>query len=254
MPTSKDIEQQQNLLDAHRETLAHYLVQQARLGKDYAPPAVSAGIRDSRAQIARIKVILRAWNVDVEDLPDDSDENLETSRNIEEIKHLKNNRHTSSGKASTEKVEATQKEYQHESQFNDSSKNTGGIIYYQNDTENIFISDEVTRIGKLTWKTNDIYSANYIRDKDLIFSSVFAALLILSLSLYLSFYPPYPNISIGFIQSFLLTVPFMLIALSPYYVIRVETYKGYKNTRWAYSKKTSIDTVDAINQAIRLNK
>lgn len=76
MPTSDDIERQQGLLDAHRETLAHYLIQQARLGKDYAPPGVSAGIREARKGIARIKKVLHLWGVEVQDLPDDKDVEL----------------------------------------------------------------------------------------------------------------------------------------------------------------------------------
>jgi hypothetical protein len=35
MPTQDNIAQQQQLLDAHRATLAHYLLQRARLGSNY---------------------------------------------------------------------------------------------------------------------------------------------------------------------------------------------------------------------------
>jgi restriction system protein len=76
MPNQEAIEQQQQLLATHRRTLAHWLQQQAQHGTAYAPPAVTHGIRDARAEIARIKDILRNWKVDVEDLPDDG-ENLD---------------------------------------------------------------------------------------------------------------------------------------------------------------------------------
>jgi hypothetical protein len=71
MPTPDDIEQQQKLLAAHRSTLAHYLKQRARIGQDNITSGVAHGIDDARAEIARIKGVLRGWGVDVEDLPDE---------------------------------------------------------------------------------------------------------------------------------------------------------------------------------------
>jgi DNA-directed RNA polymerase specialized sigma24 family protein len=71
MPTQDDIERQQQILDAHRATLAHYLIQRAQLGADYAPPGVTNGINEARAGIAHCKAALHKLSVDVEDLPDD---------------------------------------------------------------------------------------------------------------------------------------------------------------------------------------
>jgi hypothetical protein len=73
MPSQEEIDHQQTLLATHRRTLAHYLKQQAALGEAYAPPVVSGGIREARANILRIKQILRGWKVSVDDQPDDGD-------------------------------------------------------------------------------------------------------------------------------------------------------------------------------------
>ena len=74
MPTQEEISHQQSLLTIHRRTLAHYLSQQATLGAAYIPPGVVNGIWEARNNIQRIKQILRAWNVSVQDHPDDVDE------------------------------------------------------------------------------------------------------------------------------------------------------------------------------------
>lgn len=73
MPTQADIDQQRQLLDTHRATLAHYLRQRAQLSTAHEPPAVANGIADTRAAIQRCKATLRGWNVAVEDLPDERD-------------------------------------------------------------------------------------------------------------------------------------------------------------------------------------
>ncbi len=65
------IDDQRELLAAHRRTLAVYLKQLATLGTAYAPPGVASGIHEARAGIRRAKASLRAWGVDVADLPDD---------------------------------------------------------------------------------------------------------------------------------------------------------------------------------------
>jgi hypothetical protein len=65
------IDDQQELLAAHRRTLAVYLKQLATLGAAYAPPGVASGIREAREGIRRAKASLRAWGVDVADMPDD---------------------------------------------------------------------------------------------------------------------------------------------------------------------------------------
>jgi hypothetical protein len=73
MPNQDDIAAQQTLLAAHRQTLGVLLIQQARLGVAYAPPALANGIAEARAAIARIKATLRAWGEAAEDLPDDAE-------------------------------------------------------------------------------------------------------------------------------------------------------------------------------------
>jgi hypothetical protein len=65
------IDDQRELLAAHRRTLAVYLKQQAALGSAFAPPGVANGIHEARVGIQRAKASLRAWGVDVADLPDD---------------------------------------------------------------------------------------------------------------------------------------------------------------------------------------
>lgn len=74
MPSQEDIKQQIQLLRAHRSRLNHYLLQRAELGKGYAPPGVTQGIADARAEIARCKSVLRGWGEIVEDHPDDEEQ------------------------------------------------------------------------------------------------------------------------------------------------------------------------------------
>ncbi|KAB8140752.1 hypothetical protein F8S13_22380 [Chloroflexia bacterium SDU3-3] len=73
MATSDDIQDQQQRLRINRQTLADMLRQQAIQGSAYALPGLLATIRETRQQIARIKGILRAWGVSVENHPDDED-------------------------------------------------------------------------------------------------------------------------------------------------------------------------------------
>jgi hypothetical protein len=65
------ITDQRELLAGHRRTLAIYLKQLATLGSAYAPPIIANGIREAREGIGRAKAALRAWRVEVEDMPDD---------------------------------------------------------------------------------------------------------------------------------------------------------------------------------------
>lgn len=67
----EDVDNQRELLDAHRRTLAIYLKQRAQLGSAHAPPGVENGIREARAAIRRIKAVLRGWAVAVDNHPDD---------------------------------------------------------------------------------------------------------------------------------------------------------------------------------------
>jgi hypothetical protein len=71
MPNQEDIAHQQELLAAHRRTLAQYLKQQALISELFTPPAIAHGIDEARANIQRVKGALAGWGVPVEDLPDD---------------------------------------------------------------------------------------------------------------------------------------------------------------------------------------
>src|SRR5690348_9271929 len=74
MPSEEEILQQQQLLVAHRNRLAGRLRQQAKVGEAHVTPDIFQDILDARADIRRIKSILRNWDVVVEDLPNDEDE------------------------------------------------------------------------------------------------------------------------------------------------------------------------------------
>lgn len=73
MASEDEILQQEQLLSAHRNTLAHLLRQKALHGSAHAPPSVLTGIDEARAEIARIKGVLRGWGIDADDAPDDSE-------------------------------------------------------------------------------------------------------------------------------------------------------------------------------------
>jgi hypothetical protein len=74
MPTQDDIEWQWQLLVAYRRSLAHNLSRAAQYGgARLAPVDVINGIAESRAEIRRIKIILRRWSVVIEDHPDDEE-------------------------------------------------------------------------------------------------------------------------------------------------------------------------------------
>jgi len=75
MYSQEDIAGQQQLLHAHRQTLAHYLHQRALLGPAHISPGVANGINESRQQLRRIKATLRGWGVAVDDHPSDNEEN-----------------------------------------------------------------------------------------------------------------------------------------------------------------------------------
>ena len=71
MLDAEDIVRQRELLALHRQTLHHYLRQQASLGNAYTPPAVTSGISEARAEIKQIKDILRTHAAVVDDQPQD---------------------------------------------------------------------------------------------------------------------------------------------------------------------------------------
>jgi hypothetical protein len=60
-------------LTTQRETLSHHLLQLAQLGSAYAPPGTTAGIREARREIDRIKAKLLSLNAQVVDHPDDEE-------------------------------------------------------------------------------------------------------------------------------------------------------------------------------------
>lgn len=67
-----DIEHQINLLGIHRRTLAHFRAQaKAYGGVDFAPPMTRNGMNEARVEISRIKVILRGYGEQVDDLAGD---------------------------------------------------------------------------------------------------------------------------------------------------------------------------------------
>ena len=72
MPSEQDIEDSQTQLAAHRATLATFLTQRATFSTAHTPPAVLTGIREARTEIQRLKAVLQAWNIPVEDLSSDT--------------------------------------------------------------------------------------------------------------------------------------------------------------------------------------
>lgn len=73
MASNEEIEQQLALLTMYRRTLSLYLQQRAKLGSAFMPPGVAHGIAEARADIARVKGILRGWGVTVDNHPDDDE-------------------------------------------------------------------------------------------------------------------------------------------------------------------------------------
>ena len=73
MPSQEDILGQEELLAAYRQTLRTHLRQRATLSTAYTPPGVLQGIAEARANIRRIKSVLRNWGVVVDDHPDDEE-------------------------------------------------------------------------------------------------------------------------------------------------------------------------------------
>ena len=73
-PTALDqeeIDEQLRLMKIHRARLRVLLEQQARLGTAYAPPGIALDIDEARADIRRLKAILRRAGARVEDSPND---------------------------------------------------------------------------------------------------------------------------------------------------------------------------------------
>ena len=73
MTTEEDINGQQQLLKAHRQTLEILLGQRALHTAAFVPPSVEHGIREARDQIHAIKQTLQNWGVSIADHPNDED-------------------------------------------------------------------------------------------------------------------------------------------------------------------------------------
>lgn len=74
MSDKKDIEHQLELLTIHRRSLAHSLKQRTMHGEAFVPSYIVTEIEQRRAEIKRIKAILRGWGHPVADHPDDDDQ------------------------------------------------------------------------------------------------------------------------------------------------------------------------------------
>jgi hypothetical protein len=67
LPDQQAIDKELERLTQLRRELAHYLTQQASLGRDMMPFEVTDGIRRTREQIQQTKALLQSWNVPVND-------------------------------------------------------------------------------------------------------------------------------------------------------------------------------------------
>lgn len=74
MPSQKEIDDQQKVLNTHRGTLSILLGQRAQFTGPYTPPSIEHGILEARANIRRVKKILRDWDVSIPDHPDDEED------------------------------------------------------------------------------------------------------------------------------------------------------------------------------------
>jgi hypothetical protein len=63
-----------DLLKIHRRNLETYLKQQEQFGEGLSPPIIIHSIQDNRSEIQKIKAILRAWDIAVEDLPGEEED------------------------------------------------------------------------------------------------------------------------------------------------------------------------------------
>src|SRR5262245_52278061 len=72
MPSPEEIEHQRDLLTTHRRSLAHLLKQAAQHGGEvFAPPQTANGIAEARKNIQHVTYLLRSWDVEVDEHPDD---------------------------------------------------------------------------------------------------------------------------------------------------------------------------------------
>jgi hypothetical protein len=68
---ASEVAHYRDLLKVYRQRLPIHLKQQEQFGEHLAPPMVIHELQNARSEIQRIKAILRAWNIAVEDLPEE---------------------------------------------------------------------------------------------------------------------------------------------------------------------------------------
>lgn len=101
MPSQEDIEEQKQLLAAHRRTLAHLLKQQAQFSVGYIPAHVANGIQDARDEIARIKRALREWGIELEDLENDIQQSKQSTEEVRDKQVNNQSQHTTTKQRSS---------------------------------------------------------------------------------------------------------------------------------------------------------
>lgn len=82
MPTQEDIQHQMNMLEIHRRNIRHYQGQMRMLGP-HTPPGVFSGLETERRGVARIKSILRGWDLLVSDTEIDTASGWEIEMGVE---------------------------------------------------------------------------------------------------------------------------------------------------------------------------
>jgi hypothetical protein len=68
---ASEVAHYRDLLKVYRQRLPIHLKQQEQFGENLAPPMIIHELQNARSEIQRIKAILRAWNIVVEDLPEE---------------------------------------------------------------------------------------------------------------------------------------------------------------------------------------
>lgn len=68
------VQHHRDLLKIHRTNLEIFQKQRKEFGEGQALPIITQGLQNERSEIQRIKVLLRGWNVAVEDLPGEDEE------------------------------------------------------------------------------------------------------------------------------------------------------------------------------------
>jgi hypothetical protein len=71
---ASEVAHQRGLLKIQRANVKIYLRQLEQFGPAQAPATVIHSLRHSRSELRRIKAILRGWNIAVDDLPEELDD------------------------------------------------------------------------------------------------------------------------------------------------------------------------------------